>query len=208
VDGTMSNTEPHDLTRHELGFTECVSVILAFLVADFGFSLAEIDDYAVRYVSDCVRLVIRHGRLSYELSLYLARTDHQEELVHPYGIADMLRLVDEDRAQQYRNFAATSRDLVARGLEQLAGDLREFGEDTLRCDAQFFDAMARGRERAITKFGRDRQRANEDTEARTAFDQQDWPRVIEIYQAWADSLNASQSKRLEIARKRATGKDS
>jgi hypothetical protein len=204
----MSKTKESHLARHALGFAESASAVFSFLVANFGFSLIETDDFTVRYASDCVRLVIRHGRLSYELSLYLARADHQEELTHPYGIADMLRLVDEDRAQRYRNFAATSRDLVARGLEQLADDLREFGEGTLRCDTQLFDAMARERERAITRFGRDRQRANEDREARTAFDQQDWPRVIEIYQAWGDSLNASQSKRLQIARKRATVEDS
>ncbi len=199
----MSNMEGRDLARHELGFAESTRALFSFLVADFGFSLIETDDFTVRYVSDSVRLVIRHGRLSYELSLDLARSDHQEEVAHPYDIADMLRLVNEDRAQRYRNFTAASPGAVTRGLKQLADDLRKVGEDALRCNAKFFAVIARERESAIEKLGRERQRPSEDAEARAAFNRQDWARVIEVYQAWGDSLSAPQSKRLEIARQRA-----
>ncbi len=194
--------DSEDVDRSELGFEESARSAFGFL-ATYGFAPVAADEYSAHYASNCARLAIRHDRLSYELSLDLARVDHPDELAHPYSTQDLIRAVDPDLARRYRDFAATSRDAIARGLQQLAENLKNFGDRALRCDAEFFAVLARERSREIERFGRETQRAGQDAVARAAFDRQDWRRVIEVYEARTDPLNRSEQKRLEIARRHA-----
>src|SRR5438270_9462018 len=98
-----------ELDRRQLGFEESVGEAFAFL-AEYGFTPVGADDFSAHFESDCARLAIRHDRLSYELSLELARADHPDELAHPYSMQDLIRSADRDRGSRYRDFAATSRD--------------------------------------------------------------------------------------------------
>lgn len=199
----MSRSRGSDgVDRSELGFEESVRSAFGFLTT-YGFVPVAADEFSAHYASNCARLAIRHDRLSYELSLELARADQPEELSHPYSMQDMIRASDPELARRYRDFAATSRDAIARGLQQLVENLRIFGDRALRCDAEFFAALARERSREIERFGRETQRAGQDAIARAAFDRQDWRRVIEVYEGRTDPLNRSEQKRLEIARRHA-----
>ena len=196
-------SQSHDrsgVDRRELGFEESVRSSFGFL-ATYGLSPIAADEFSAHYASNCVRLAIRHGRLSYELSVELGRIDHPDELSHPYSMQDLVRAVDPDVARRYRDFAATSGDAVVRGLEQLAVNLEHFGDRALGCDAEFFAVLARERSREIERFGRETQRASQDAIARAAFDRRDWRRVIEVYEERTDPLSRSEQKRLEIARR-------
>jgi hypothetical protein len=190
-----------EVNRDELGFEEAIGSMFAFLGA-YGFTPIGADNVSAHFESECARLAIRHGRSSHELSLDLARTDHPDELAHPYSMQDLIRSGDRDRGNRYRNFAAMSRDAIGQGLRQLADDLKQYGDLALRCDPDSFAAMQRERVLAIENLGRGSRRAGEDAAAREAFDQQDWDRVIGIYEGRADSLSRSELKRLEIARQR------
>jgi hypothetical protein len=190
-----------EIDRSELGFQESVVGAFAFL-GEYGFIPVGADDISAHFESKCARLAIRHGRSSHELSLALARTDHPDELAHPYSMQDLIRSVDRDRGNRYRNFAATSRDALGQGLKQLANDLRHYGDRALRGDPDSFAAMQQERVVSIENLGRESRHAREDAAAREAFDQRDWDRVISIYQGRADALSRSERKRLEIARRR------
>jgi hypothetical protein len=199
VSGSRSSA---GVDRGELGFEESVRSAFGFL-ASYGFAPVAADEFSAHYASNCARLAVRHGRLSYELSLELGRADQPEELSHPYSMQDLIRVSDPDLARRYRDFAATSRDAIARGLQQLAENLLKFGDGALRCDAEFFAALARERSREIERFGRETQQAGQDAIARAAFDRRDWRRVIEVYEGRTDPLTRAERKRLEIARRHA-----
>jgi hypothetical protein len=140
----MSESRSNGIERRNLGFEECVQSTFAFL-ATYGFSLVRSDDFAAYYVSDCARLVIRHDRLSYELSFELARTDDRYELVHPYSLQDLIRAIDSDSARRYRDFAATSHDATARGIQELADNVKKFGDGALRAPNRMIVGVVGGR---------------------------------------------------------------
>jgi hypothetical protein len=190
-----------EFDRNELGFEETIDSAFAFL-GEYGFTPIGGDNVSAHFESECARLAIRHGRSSHELSLDIARTDHPDELAHPYSMQDLIRSVDRDRGNRYRNFAAMSSDAIGEGLRQLADDLKRYGDRALRCAPDSFAAMQRERVLAIENLDRESRRAGEDAAVREAFYQQDWHRVIGIYEGRADSLSRSERKRLEIARQR------
>jgi hypothetical protein len=92
--------------RSEVGFEESARSIFGFLAA-YGFVPVASDEFSAPYTPKCARLAVRHDRLSYELSLELARADHPDELAHPYSMQDLIRAIDPDLARRYRDFAAT-----------------------------------------------------------------------------------------------------
>jgi hypothetical protein len=191
-----------DSGRGDPGFEQSVAEAFTFL-SEYGFTPIGCDEVSAHFESDCARLAIRYDCLSYELSLQLARTSHPDELAHPYGMQDLIRAVDQERASRYLDFAATSHDALARGLQQLAHDLKRYGGRALRCNSEFFAELHRERKRAAVELGRRARRANEDAAAREAFERQDWKRVIEIYTGQVGRLSRSEQKRLEIARRHA-----
>jgi hypothetical protein len=199
----MSESDQRGEFHHdELGFEESIAAAFGIL-GEYGFTPIGSDNVSAHFESECARLAIRHGRSSHELSLQLARTDHPDELAHPYSMQDLIRAVDRDRGNRYRNFAASSRDAVSQGLRQLADDLVQYGDRALRCEPESFAAMQRERVVAIENLARASQRAREDAAVLEAFDQQDWDRVIRAYEERAGSLSRLELKRLEIARGRA-----
>jgi hypothetical protein len=197
----VSDPSADCVERRSLGFQECVGSAFTFL-EEYGFVPYEASDFAVRYASHCARLVIRHDRLSYELSLGLARLGNAEELAHPYGIELLMHSVDLGLARRYRDFAATSLEGVRRGVVQLAADLKAYGEAALRCDPETFTALARARTVETDRMEAESLRVRDDTIARAAFERGDWARVIEVYEARGDDLAPSERKRLHIARRR------
>ena len=199
----VSAQEPDTTARQSLGFEVAVRAELDGLVSKYGLTLIGSDAHSAHYASECIWLVIRHGRLSYELSLDMARPGHDEEQEHPYSLQDAMRVTAREAARDYRDFAATSAGAVSRGLRLLARDIRTYCEPALRCDPEFFAAMARERSVAVEEFARQPQRGSEDASAREAMERRDWDRVIAIYESRRDALSRSEEKRLEIARRHA-----
>ncbi len=195
------------VSHGEFGLEEAVLRAFPFL-AEYGFVRVGADDVSVHYDADCVRLAIRHDPLSYELSLELSRNGHPDEAAHPYSMQDMIRVENPDLAERYRDFAATSVEATARGLQQLADDLRKFGERLLKCDPEAFAAVERERRKAINAFGRKVQDTSDRTRAQAAFDRQEWKQAVELYESLTDSLSPSEIKRLEIARSHSKGSGS
>ena len=198
----MTTQTPDDAVRRSLGFEPAARAAFDEIAATYGLAPAGSDAYNVHYASECLWLVVRHGLLSYELSLGLARRGHDDEQEHPYSLQDAMRVTVPEAAGGYRDFAATSSGAVGRGLRRLAADVETYAEPALRCDEEFFAAMGRQRSIAIEDIGRQTGRASEDASARDAMHHGDWRRVIAIYES-RDALSRSEEKRLEIARRRA-----
>jgi hypothetical protein len=185
----------------DIGFEGSVLSIFDFLTTEHGFALIGSDEYSAHYASDCVWLVISHGRQSYELSLDVARSANQEDIEHPYSMQALMRVTDPPLAQKYRAFTATDAGAVTMGLQRLAKCLMTYGKPALRCDEDFFASMARERRAAAEDCAR-KSRWKADSEvALEAMKQKDWRRVIEIYEPRGDALKASEQKRLDIARR-------
>ncbi len=133
--------QEHD--RRDLGFAQAANREFEFVQATFGLVPGSSEPTVVRYVGKGLFLDVWHGRQSYELGLDLGRTGQPEEVANPYHMADLLAVSgDESGSAAYRNFAAVTREAVAKGLARLSSDLQKYGREALDGHAPVFERMA------------------------------------------------------------------
>jgi hypothetical protein len=197
--------QPGGNDREELGFVPETRTAFAAIAA--AHDLVEIgsDAYSVAYHGPLGWLTVFHDRLSYELDVALA-LNAAPETGRPYGIADLIRVVDPAAADWYRCFSATTASGIRSGLDRLAHDLRVYGEAALSGEPAFLAQLEGCRQRAIDQFARDRSRARHAAEAAKAIRRKDWNAVVALYGPVEDQLDRVAAKRLEIARKRLAGR--
>lgn len=197
-------TPPAVSDREALGFVQQTRAAFAALAA--AHNLAEIasDLYSGAYHGPPGWLTVIHDRLSYELDIALAPSA-ATEIERPYGMADLIRVVDPAAADQYRCFAATTASGVSTGVDRLAHDLRVYGEPALAGDPVYLAQLEEGRQRAIVGFARKTSRARDTAAAAEAVRQEDWKAIIALYEPVEYELDRVEAKRLELARKRLAG---
>lgn len=196
--------QPGVVDREGLGFVPATQSAFAAVTA--AHDLVEIgsDLYSVAYQGLRGSLTVIHDRLSYELDISLAPST-ANEIARPYGMADLIRVVDPAAAEQYRCFAATTASEVSTGVARLAHDLRAYGEPALAADPAYLAQLEECRQRAIAQFARNSSRARDTAAATKAIRQEDWKTVVALYEPLERQLDRVEGKRLELARKRLAG---
>lgn len=171
------------------GFRFVPETRAAFAAVAAGRDLVEIgnDLYSVAYEGPPGWLTVIHDRLSYELDVALASRT-ATETGRPYGMADLIRVVDPGAANQYRCFAATTPSEVSTGVARLAHDLRVYGRPALAGDPTYLAQLEECRQRAIIQFARDTSRARHAAVAAEAIRQEDWKTVVALYEPMQDEL--------------------
>jgi hypothetical protein len=197
-----SSAQPRSGVRsvESLGFVEAVRDAFGSLATEHDLREVGSDVHTVHYESPPGWLTVAHDAQSYELDVSFRpaglRTGEPS-----FRMADFIRLADSDHAERYRSFAATSRDGVRRGIEQLAGDMRTYAEPALSADRSFLMRLAEAQQDAVAEFGSRLSRRQDSEAAEEAMRRHDWPRIIALYSPRED-LSRVERKRLELARKR------
>lgn len=186
--------------RARLEFESTARKTFSSITAEHGFDELGADEFTVHYRGPSGWFTVMHDPLSYELDIAFAPVGN-DAVERPFGMVDFIRVIDSDRANGYRNFAATSLKGVQRGLEQLAVDTRLYAEAALSGKISFLMRVAKAREQAIREFGDSIQHHKDQRLAEDAIRRKDWQRIIELYEPREDRLDNVEKKRLEIARK-------
>lgn len=187
--------------REMLGFVNAVRNVLGSLLHEHGFIETGCDVYTVRYQGPHGLLVVMHDAKSYELEISLTSPEVGDDN-RPFGIVDFIRLADRDIADEYRSFAATSPDAVRRGVERLADDLSTYAELALKPDRSFLRRVEEARQQATVEFGKNLNRVRNKEAGDQAMRDQDWVRIIDLYEPREAELSRLERKRLDMARKR------
>ncbi len=183
--------------RALLRFTDEVKARFAFLEAR-GFNCVSTDVTLVRFESPELGVNIFHGRQSYEIGLELESLVSKTE---KYSFSELLRLVDQERAECYRSFAATNAEGVAEGVRQLADSVQQCIAAGLLGDTELFSRLKRQRHDLTKKLSLDvqLQHARQKTEA--AWHTKDYATIVRIMKPLRAYLSASEVAKLEFAEK-------
>lgn len=168
----------------------------------YAFWLVSQDEEVIAYESDGIELSVYHDRLSYELDVALARLSHEDEVLHPYGVSDLVRLSDPASMADYRTFAATTSEGVNRGVARLANELRAHGPLLLDPSSQQWDQLSQARARASNEFGKTLAAKTLREQATRAWSRRNYAAVLEAYSQLSDRLSEIEQRRLQYATKK------
>lgn len=196
----MSASDKVSPDRTRLNFANAVTERFAFL-DDRGFSVTELLPTIVRYRKGDVEVDVYHGRQSYELGFGIERHGVR------YSLSDLIRTVDLQAGEQYRNFAATTQDGIAEGLTQLVGWVKRYCEPALRGDPEFFAALDRQRKIWAESYALDVLAVQLRPKANEAFRRGNYRKASELYERIRLRLTPAELKKLTLAKKRAQSAD-
>jgi len=191
----MSSDGRTKKNRIRLGFADAVRKKFAFL-ADYGLSETEALPTIVRYRKSDLELEVYQGRLSYEIGINIGHGDEK------FSMGALIRAVDPVGGGKYRDWAATSSEALAAGLDRLAELLRRYGERALRNDLSFFEELGKQGEAWAETYSLDVLVAQIRPKAELAFRENRYREAAELYERISARLSVAERMKLAIARKR------
>jgi hypothetical protein len=165
----------------------------------YFMQIFEQDEFRIGYEGDDLILVLLHDPLSYELDVALWRPSADDEVKHPFALADIIRIADPAKARTYRRFSATSKTAVRRGIGELVSDLRTYGVVALRGEEGFYRKMSAARSEAARQFGLELTDKAARANAEQSWHERDFRRVIKAYRSLEDRLSKVERERLNYA---------
>ena len=114
-----------------------------------------------------------------------------------------MRLVERERADRFRYFAAKTPEDVVTALLQLADIVTQYGQSALSGDPTTFALLAQQREAMAETLERDSLARQIRPKAEAAFKRGAYAEAAELYERMRLSLSATELKKLEVAKKRA-----
>ncbi len=194
----MFTTEP-GRNRWKLGFKEAVLHNFGFL-RSYGMAPVTEEVTLVRYESECVFVIVYHGRASYEIGVELGRTDRPEK----YGLGHVVWQADKEvyKAEGFGGavmFQVSTADGVSRIVPKVVALLEKYGHAFLSGSTAFYEELARANERASIAYQRDQMLTRIRQEAEAAWAAKDYARVAELYHPIEEELTKIERKRHSYA---------
>lgn len=198
----MCQREQDFTNRAVLGFAKVVAGAFQFLLG-YGFRLQSSEATLVRYASERVFVNVYHGRSSYEIGVEIGCISRERSDGAGYSMSELIRLKNQQEAERFRNFMATTPDEVKIGVQKLAEQLLRNGDRALRGDELVFEALQQQRQEWASTFAADVAYRQVSPKAAEAFRRQEYRKAAELYESIEGKLTPAELKKLEYARKHA-----
>jgi hypothetical protein len=181
--------------RMRLSFASAVTEMFAFLEY-LEFSVVEASPTLVRYRKGDLEVNVYHGRQSYELGFEIVRHGAR------YSLSEILAVTDSEAATRYRNTAATTKEVLNRGVARLAGLARRHAKQALEGDHEFFETLKKRRESWKERYALEVLEGQLRPQADEAFRQGDYRKAAELYEQIRSRLSPVELKKLALAKER------
>jgi hypothetical protein len=198
TEAMTQNTNDVSEERLLLGFTAAATEAFAHLENE-GFSRIESLPTLVRFEKDGLEVDIYHGRQSFEIGFGISRNGTR------YSLFELIRTRDPRAAEEYRDYAATTRDAVAKGVARLALLVERYAASALENDPEFFKTLDTDRKAWADVYALDDLEREVRPKAAVAFRTANYREAAELYESIRPRLSAAELKKLEIAKTRALG---
>lgn len=178
-----------------VAFSDTVKREFHFLESH-GFVACSFESGLARYESSVLWIeVFREG--AYEIALSLG------PLLAPdsFSMGSLLRLVDPEVGGRYRNFMATSPELVARGVTELAARLRRCADSGVLADQRLFERLHEGSRQAVTQMATETLMADVRRRLQPAWQAKDYSLVVQLLAPVEHLLTNVERDKLKLARK-------
>lgn len=184
-----------DQDRVHLNFESAARKSFAFL-NDLGFVEIESLPTLIRYRKNDVEVDVYHGRKSYEVGAGVSGYGTR------YAMSEIIRATDPTVDSQYRDWAATTPEGVASGLEKLGSLMKYYGIRALSGDHQFFLELEQQRKSWSEEYALDVLAKQVRPKAADAFRRGDYATASELYARIRSRLSQAELKKLAIAKER------
>jgi hypothetical protein len=183
--------------RSLLRFAEEVKDRFSFLEA-LGFRCVRSEATLVRFESPRVSINTYHGRRSFEIGLDV---EPMAPSTHAYSISEILRLVDPEQAEHYRNYATHTAQGVAEGVRQLAGLFHHCIAAGILDDNRLFSHLKLQEEELAAKYAHEVELRQARRKSEAAWRTKDYAAVVEALKPLRAALTATEVGKLEFAEK-------
>lgn len=183
--------------RSVLRFAQEVKDRFSFLEV-LGFHCVRSEEAFVRFESPKASLNVFHGRYSFEIDLEVESAPSPTDV---YSFSEILRLVDQEQAEQYRNYATHTVQGVAEGVGKLVELFRRCIAAGILNDKQLFAHLKLQREELARNYALETQLTQARRKAETAWHAKDYAAVIKALKPLRAALNATEVGKLEFAEK-------
>lgn len=184
--------------RRMLRFPDAVLVHFAFLTND-GFRPVLCEPTLARFESKRQIVTVYHGRQSYEVGLEIGPSATARVNKTPYSMSEIIRLVEPDKAEEYRNYVAQDAEGVEEGVRRLASLLRRYAAAGLFDDPDLFVRLERQRSAWKLNLARDLNLTQLRQKLDAAWRSRDYARVIDLLEPMRSELTSTELKKLEFA---------
>lgn len=183
--------------RSLLWFAEEVKTRFSFLET-LGFRCVRSEVTFVRFESSRVSINVYHGRRSFEIGLEIESAPSSTEA---YSFSEVLRLVDRQQAEHYRNYATHTAQGVAEGVRRLAGLFHRCVAAGILNDNQIFSRLKLQREELSRQYALETQLEQARRISEAAWRKKDYATVVKALKPLRAALKASEVRKLEFAEK-------
>jgi len=183
--------------RSVLRFAEEVKGRFSFLET-LGLHCVRSEASFVRFESPRISINVYHGRRSFEIGLEVESTLSPTD---SYSFSEILRLVDREQGEQYRNYATHTAQGVAEGVGKLAEIFQRCVAVGILNDEQLFSRLKLQREELARKYALETQLVQARRKSEAAWHRKDYATVVRVLKPLRAALSATEIGKLEFAEK-------
>jgi hypothetical protein len=182
--------------RFALRFPDEVRRNFSFLES-IGFRCVHSEATLVRYEAPTTNIYVYHGRQSYEIGAELEFVNEPNER---YSFSEVLRVVDPQRGETYRNYSTHTREGVAKGVRELANELQKCFETGVLRNQQLISCLKLQRKNLASKLAIKSQLLQARIKSESAWAERDFKKVVQILSPFEEYLSLPELKKLEYSR--------
>jgi hypothetical protein len=181
-------------------FSKLVTEEFSFLLQR-GFSLSIDDLDEVRFESAKSVVRVTWNRRSGELEVYMQLL-HEAAGDKPYSLRDLLSMEGKDLPEAREPFQVSEQDRLRPFLKRLADDVSKYASQALAGDRMYYRRLSEFRSVQARSFMRGMQLRQARAKADEAWGLRNYEQVVEQYELIRDDLNATERKKLALAKER------
>lgn len=186
-------------------FPSLVQKEFSFLVSDYRFRCVKATNYAVRFESDEIFVVVHYdaGR-SYELDVEIGELNvlygGQER---PFNLGEILRLERVTQKEGRALFQANTHSALSNCIARLSSLLSAYAVELLQHNKFAFKRLSGLREKESNQYELETKLTHIRREVEIAWVNKDYARVVKLYKPVEFAISDSEKRRLAFAEKQA-----
>jgi hypothetical protein len=184
--------------RQELNFLEEAKSAFQYL-ENYGYKISYEDITLLTYEGLLGKIVIFHGRSSYEIGIEIYPPNDKKNVFY---LTDIIGIKNDNLARQYYNPTITKKKDMKIFLEKQANILREYGERIFNGDTSIWKELEGYNKKRVDLYWDSIKMSTLREKANIAFKEKNYNAFIKIVEGNEDLLNDLERKKLLFAKKR------
>ena len=188
----------------DLTFKNCALKEFNFLVNEYGFRCTKSDTYYLRFESKIVFVELYYDdQRSFEMDFSIGLLDDlYEGKERPFYLVELVKYSAPNDDEDYRLIQASTPEKIAQLLPKLANLVKTYAKEFLSGNKTRFKDLSYFRENRSNQYAMGKTLKDVRAAARKAWENEDYARVIELYEPVKKYITPSERKKLEYCHNR------